>query len=190
MRCCVIRYVRANHTLPLGMISMKDFVAALASDLAKSKGKDDRRRHKVCAAFPHLSVLFRAIPPSRCSHLKLIVRCVKRGFGEQVIALQRRVVEIQAILMTQISADEKDDLENELKAVLADIEKKTRQLAEVGLTVPTSPMVSPRPNSPSTNGSESNGNGSAPMDGGEYEEEFSNPLNAKRGMALGDVTET
>jgi len=40
-------YVRANHTLPLGMISMNDFVMMLAKDLAKSKGADLRKQHKI-----------------------------------------------------------------------------------------------------------------------------------------------
>ena len=59
-----------------------------------------------------------------------------------------------------------------------DIEKKTAQLAEAGLDMASIPSAAPRP--------ESNGNG-AGMGGGEYEEEFSNPLQAgKQGMMLGD----
>ena len=43
--CC--RYVRANHTLPLGMISLDDFLTVLAQDLVKSKSKDQRKHRKV-----------------------------------------------------------------------------------------------------------------------------------------------
>lgn len=39
--------MRANHTLPLGMISLSDFVSVLARDLAKSKTKDLRTQLKL-----------------------------------------------------------------------------------------------------------------------------------------------
>ena len=40
-------FVRANHTVPLGMISLSDFIEALAKDLAMSRSKQDRHRRKL-----------------------------------------------------------------------------------------------------------------------------------------------
>ena len=114
----------------------------------------------------------------------------------KVLQMQARMQEIQ-IQLGSVSHEEEESLKNEMRALSADIEKKTQQLEAVGMPVVTAPSVEKRPTSPTQNANgTANGDTGLGAEGGsgEYEAEedvFVNPLQKGRVAAQpSEVDET
>ena len=114
----------------------------------------------------------------------------------KVLQMHARVRQIQ-LQLGSVSHEEEESLHNEMRVLNADIEKKTKQLEQVGMPFDIPPSVEVRPASPPQNANgTTNGVAGLGAEGGsgEYEAEedvFVNPLQKGRVVAqLSEVDET